>query len=99
MPEWTILAVSAAAIVLILYGLVLALRYRASMPGGVVGRHWRTLVLLVCLFTVGYVLLPFAGLLSEAWLRTIIALVFLFGALYVIITVRLIRQIVLELTE
>lgn len=99
MPEWGIHAVSGVAVALILYGLFLTLRYRPAMPGGIVGRNWRVLMLLVFLFTIGYVALPFFGLLTVEALRLVVTLVFLFGALYVVITVRLIHQIVRELSE
>ena len=99
MPEWTFTAIAVVAAAIMLYGLFLTISYRSTMPGGLVGRNWRILMLLVFLFAVGYVALPFFGMLTAEVLRLVVALVFFFGALYVVITVRLIYQVVRELTE
>lgn len=85
---------SVTAIIVMLYCLGLVVSLRKEIPGGMIGKHWGTLQLLVVLFTVGYFATPFASLLPEEVLRLIVALIFLFGAIYVVITVKLIRNII-----
>lgn len=90
--------ISACAIVVMFYCLWLALSLSKSIPGGVVGRRWRTLTSLVALFAVGYLVTPFFGLLPQGLINMIVALIFLFGAIYVVITVKLIYRIIEELS-
>lgn len=82
------------AIAVMLYCLLLAFSLKKDIPGGVVGKQWRVLELLVLLFALGYLATPFAGALPEDMLRLIVSLIFLFGAIYVVITVRLIHRII-----
>ncbi|WP_333839193.1 hypothetical protein [Pelomicrobium sp.] len=90
--------ISVAAILVMFYCLSLVLVLRGSIPGGVVGRTWRLLTLLVMLFTVGYLATPFFPLLPPDVANLIVSLIFLFGAVYVVITVRLIYRIIEELS-
>lgn len=60
---------------------------------------WRVLELLVVLFTLSYLATPFAGSLPEESLRLIVSLIFLFGAVYVVITVKLIHRIIRVLSS
>ncbi|MBK7315012.1 hypothetical protein [Candidatus Aalborgicola defluviihabitans] len=73
--------------------------FRSKIPGGVVGKQWRLLTVLVTLFTVGYFITPFFTLLPPEIINLIVALIFFFGAIYVLITVRLIYRIIEELTN
>ena len=57
------------------------------------------MLLLVVLFTAGYLTTPFFGSIPEETLRLIVGAIFLFGALYVVLTVKLIHRIIRELTE
>lgn len=91
--------ISIAAIVVMFYCLGLVLSLRKNIPGGVVGRTWKFLTLLVALFTLGYLATPFFGLLPQAVVSVIVSLIFLFGALYVVLTVRLIYRIIEELAS
>lgn len=88
----------ALAIIVMLYCLWLVLTLKAKVPGGVVGSSWRTLTMLVLLFACGYAALPFFAELPEATMRMVVALIFLFGAFYVAITIRLIYKIIEELS-
>ncbi len=92
----TILFVIAA--VFMLYCLYLVLVLRSQFAGGVVGRYWKYLIALVVVFTLGYVALPFFHLLPESALRLTVALVFLFGAVYVFLTIKLINSIIKALS-
>lgn len=89
--------ISIAAILVMFYCLWLVVSLGKHVPGGVVGRTWRTLTWLVVLFTIGFLVTPFFGLLPPELMRLIVALIFLFGAIYVVITVRLIHRIIEEL--
>lgn len=91
--------ITLAAIVVMLYCLWLAFSLRKEIPGGLVGKQWRVLELLVVLFTLGYLATPFAGFLPEESLRLIVSLIFLFGAIYVVITVKLIHRIIKVLSS
>ena len=90
--------ISASAIVVIFYCLWLALSLRRNIPGGVVGRQWKVLTSLVALFASGYLVTPFFGLLPQGLINVIVSLIFLFGAIYVAITVKLIYRIIEELS-
>lgn len=64
-----------------------------------VGRYWKYLTGLVVAFTLGYLALPFFHLLPENALRLTVALVFLFGALYVFLTIKLVNSIIKALSS
>ncbi len=93
------LILNLVAIAIMAYCLYLVLTLRASIPGGMVGKHWSLLTGLVVLFSVGYLTTPFFGQLPNEVLRLVVSCIFLFGAVYVLITVRLIFNIIRELTE
>jgi hypothetical protein len=90
--------ISVAAIAVMLYCLWMVYSLRAMMPGGIVGRTWRTVVALVTLFTLGYLVTPFFPLIPPDLVNVIVALIFFFGAIYVVVTVRLIYRVIEELT-
>jgi hypothetical protein len=94
-----VLLITVAAIVVMFYCLWLLISLKKEIPGGMVGKQWRTLEVLVWLFSVGYLATPFANLLSEQTLRLIAAVIFLFGAVYVVTTVKLIHRIIKVLSE
>lgn len=89
--------ISLAAIVVMFYCLALVLRLRKNIPGGVVGNTWKTLTSLVILFTLGYLVTPFFSLIPPVLANVLVSLIFLFGAIYVVITVKLIYRIIEEL--
>jgi len=95
MTPATILGITALCVMLV--NLYFTLSMRTQIKGGVIGRRWNAMTGLVVLFTVGYGILPFVNSLSTDALRLIVALIFLFGAIYVAITLRLILSIVHEL--
>lgn len=86
--------ISIAAILVMVYCLRLVYSLRSKMPGGIVGRTWKTVV---TLFTLGYLVTPFFGLIPPQLVNLIVALIFLFGAVYVVVTVKLIYRIIEEL--
>lgn len=90
--------ITGLAILVMLYSLGLAVHLKSKIPGGVVGKSWRRLVFMVAFFAVGYIAIPLLGQLSQDAMRMAIALIFLFGAVYVAITIRLIYRVIEELT-
>lgn len=91
--------ITACAILIMFYCLWLTLKLKSSIPGGLVGKKWGTLTALVSLFTLGYLATPFFSQLPEDVLRLIVALIFLFGAIYVVTTVKLIHTVITELMD
>jgi len=99
MTPTLILVINIAAIVVMLVCLVTVYKLRANIPGGVVGKQWGYLTSLVTLFTLGYFVTPFFTMLPTQIINLVVALIFLFGAVYVLITVRLIYRIIEEMTS
>lgn len=90
--------ISIAAILVMLYCLFLVLKLGKQVPGGVVGKNWKFLTVLVVMFTVGYLTTPFFSLLPPEFVNLMASLIFFFGAIYVVITVKLIYRIIEELS-
>jgi uncharacterized membrane protein YdcZ (DUF606 family) len=90
--------ISLAAILIMVYCLYLVVTLKKQVPGGIVGRTWNFLTGLVVLFTVGYLTTPLFEIIPENLLRLIVSGIFLFGAIYVVITVKLIYRIIEELS-
>jgi len=99
MTSTLILAINIAAIIVMLVCLGTVYRLRANIPGGVVGKQWSMLSTLVTLFTLGYFVTPFFDKLPADIMNVVVALVFFFGAVYVLITIRLIYRIIEEMTS
>lgn len=93
------LVICIAAILVMTYCLWTTVRFRKQVPGGIVGEKWKIMSWLVTLFLFGYLTTPFFGVLPDEVLRFIVSLIFFFGAVYVLITIRLIHAIIRELTE
>lgn len=93
------LIISFAAILVMIFCLIQVYTLKTKIPGGVIGKRWNFLVMLVMMFSVGYLATPFFGALPAELMRFIAALIFFFGAIYVLITVKLIYHIIQELTE
>jgi hypothetical protein len=90
--------ISIAAILVMFYCLFLVLKLGKQVPGGVVGKNWKFLTFLVILFTLGYLTTPFFSLLPPQFVGIMASLIFFFGAIYVVITVKLIYRIIEELS-
>lgn len=93
------LAINLAAIAVMAWCFYTMVRLSAKIPGGVVGRTWRLLRLLVALFLLGYLLTPFFPQLPPELINVLVALIFFFGAVYVLVTVRLIYKIITVLSS
>jgi len=92
-------AITISAILVMFYCLWLTFKFKSSIPGGVVGKKWSLLTSLVAMFTVGYLATPFFNQLPMEVQQLLVAVIFLFGAIYVAITVRLIHTVITELME
>ncbi len=92
------LVLSLLGIGIMIYCLWLAVSLKKTLPGGVVGEKWNTLIWLVAFFAIGYLATPFSSKLSEEVLRMLVGFIFLFGAVYVAVTIKLIQRIIRELT-
>jgi len=90
--------ISIAAILVMFYCLFLVLKLGKQVPGGVVGKNWKFLTFLVVLFTLGYLTTPFFSMLPPQFVGVMASLIFFFGAIYVVITVKLIYRIIEELS-
>lgn len=89
--------IDALGIAIMIYGFAEIVMLRSKVPGGMVGKTWRTLTMLVGLFALGYLATPFFESLPANAIRMFVAIIFLFGAIYVAITVRLLFRIIEEL--
>jgi hypothetical protein len=94
-----ITVVGLAAVVIMLVNLVMVISLKGRLSGGMVGRRWNILIVLVLMFAGGYFILPFLGDVPVDTLRLIVSLIFFFGAIYVMITIRLIYGIIAELSS
>jgi len=99
MTPTLILSINVAAIAVMLFCLATVYKLRSNIPGGVVGKQWGLLTTLVTLFTLGYFVTPFFSSLPTDVINLVVALIFFFGAVYVLITVRLIYRIIEEMTS
>ena len=93
------LPITAIAVLIMFYALWRVFALKQHIKGGVVGRRWKILATLVLLFAVGYLAMPFMGKLPPESLRIIVSVIFLFGAVYVVVTISLIRRIIIALSE
>lgn len=86
-----------AAVFIMLINLFFTVSMRSHVKGGVIGKRWNYMTLLVLMFAGGYFILPFIGTMTVETLRIMVSLIFFFGALYVMITLRMIYSIIKEL--
>ncbi len=93
------LVLDVLAILLMIYCLWLVISLRKKVSGGIIGSKWNILTGLVFMFALGYSAMPFFGQIPPEVLRTIISVVFVFGAVYVLITIKLIMNIIKILSQ
>ena len=87
------------ALGLILFCLFMVLRLKRQIPGGIIGKRWNSLIALVVLFVLGYTSVFVLHDLPAEQLLLLITAVYLFGAIYVWLTIRMVYSIIRELTE
>lgn len=91
--------VSVAAILVMVWCTYTVYMLSAKVPGGMVGKEWGFLRILVTLFLLGYLVTPFFGQLPPQLVSIVVAAIFFFGAVYVFVTVRLIFRIISVLSS
>jgi len=91
--------VSGIAIMIMAIAVWKAFEYKSAMPAGEVKRTWRLLIALIIFFFFGYIILPFFVLIPESAKDTIVAFIFFFGAVYVLVTLNLIVRIVISMKK
>lgn len=89
--------VSGFAIMIMAVALWKSFLYKSSLPAGPVKKSWRLLTALVAVFFFGYLTLPFFVLMPQPWKDNIVAFLFFFGAIYVLISLNLAYRIILLL--
>jgi len=94
-----ILLITMSAILVMFYCLWLTFKLKSSIPGGIVGKKWSLLTSLVTMFTVGYLTTPFFNQLPIEIQQLLVSVIFLFGAIYVAVTIRLIHTVITELMD
>jgi len=83
------------AILVMVLGLVTVIRLRKIAPGGKIGRVVGILLGFIVLFLLGYLAGPFLPMLGDTiWPLILTAVVFLFGAIFVVLVLRLIQNLI-----
>lgn len=82
------------ALAFMIFALILALKLRVKIPGGKIGKQWHLLFMLILLFSGGYIAVPFLDNLSPEMLKLAVSIIFLFGAIYVVVTILIIQKII-----
>ncbi len=91
------LVLSILAIIVMLYALFRVISLNKRIPGGVVGSTWKFLTFLIALFTIGYLTTPFFPLLPEFAKNLVVGVIFLAGAIFVLIVINLFYKVISEL--
>ena len=92
-----ILLISLAAILAVFYALFKAINLNRKIPGGLVKESWRLLYYLIGLLAVGYITLPLFPKLPESSRDLIVAIIYLAGAVFVVMVINLIYKITKEI--
>lgn len=93
-----IMIIGLAAVFIMLINLIQVISLRSHVGGGMVGKRWNVMTVLVVMFAAGYSILPFLATMPVETLRIIVSFILFFGAIYVLITIRLIYGIIKELS-
>lgn len=86
--------ISAVAIVVMGVNVVKALKLKKAIVGGEVGEKWNYSLYLIVFFFAGYIISPLFLRISPESKDIIISLVFLFGAIFVFIMIRLFFSVI-----
>jgi predicted membrane channel-forming protein YqfA (hemolysin III family) len=88
---------SITAIAVMFYALYSAFILRHRVPGGKVKSTWNFLTGLIVMFSVGYLSTPFFRLLPQEAKDALVGVIFLAGAIFVLIVIKLFYKIVEDL--
>jgi len=86
--------VTGLALATMVAALALVLRLRRLTRGGAIGRVVNLMLVLIVLFTLGYLVAPWMPHLPVTASLFLSAFVFLFGALFVVVVLRVIENLV-----
>ena len=92
--ETLFLVLSLSSIAVMLYALYKAFVLRHRVPGGKVRSTWNFLSGLIVMFTVGYLSTPFFRLLPPEFKDVLVGVIFLAGAIFVLIVIKLFFKII-----
>ncbi|MCU0665147.1 MAG: hypothetical protein MUC50_22830 [Myxococcota bacterium] len=92
-------ALIAAAIAVMLFALVQAVRLATVARGGYIGRAVRLMLAFVVLFTAAYLASPLLPLLPAEYALLGTAVVFLLGAVFVALVLNIIRALIKQVFE
>ena len=95
--ETLFLVLSSAAILIMVYALYSALTLKDKIPGGKVKSAWNLLTSLIIIFTIGYLATPFFRLLPPEVKDILVGVIFLAGAIFVVIVIKLYFKIIEDL--
>ena len=88
------LALSVSSIGVMLFALYKAFILRHRVPGGKVKSTWNILSGLIVMFAVGYLATPFFRLLPPEFKDALVGVIFLAGAIFVLIVIKLFFKII-----
>ncbi len=88
---------SVAAILVMLYALYSSITLKNKVPGGKVKKTWNILTGLIVMFTVGYLTTPFFRMLPQGVKDILVGVIFLAGAIFVVIVIKLFFRIIEDL--
>ncbi len=91
-----ILLISLSAIFIVFYALFRAATLNKKIPGGIVKESWRLLYYLIGLLAVGYLTMPLFPRLSQSSRDLIVSIIYLGGAVFVVMVINLIHKITKE---
>ncbi len=94
-PLFLILSIS--AICVMLYALYRVITLRKKIPGGTVKDTWSILSWMIAMFAIGYLTTPFFPYLPQLIKDIVVGVIFLLGAIFVVIVINLFYRIVSEL--
>ncbi|MHB8846361.1 MAG: hypothetical protein ACYC7L_16630 [Nitrospirota bacterium] len=91
------LLLSIAAILVMVYALYSSFTLKNKVPGGKVRETWNILTGLIVIFTIGYLTTPFFRMLPQEFKDILVGVIFLAGAVFVVIVIKLFYKIVEDL--
>jgi hypothetical protein len=97
--EVTIYIIFTGAIVLMTVSLIYAVRLKSIARGGKIGRTLRFLFAFIVVFLAGYAISPLIFQISKDVALLLTAVVFLLGAIFVLIVLHVIRTLILRVFQ
>ena len=95
--EILFLILSITSILVMLYALYSSITLKNKIPGGKVKSTWEVLSSLIVVFTLGYLSTPFFRLLPQEVKDILVGVIFLAGAIFVVIVIKLFYKIIEDL--